>query len=141
MLSYLMGQSISTCKGHDMTFDPSKPVKTREGLKARILCVDRANGGDMPVIALITKADDTEHLYKCTLCGACYNSNLALSDPHTLVNIPEKGYINIWVLNSKIVCSSKGFKTAAEARKGPEGPIPCGVKYLHIALEVDMPND
>lgn len=37
-------------------FDPTKPVQTRNGRKARILCTDRKN--TYPIVALITFEDE-----------------------------------------------------------------------------------
>jgi len=67
------------------TFDPTKPVQTRDGNKARIICSDRLAG--QSVVALI------EH------CGSeiiawFYANGRSNSDnidrPGDLVNVPEK---------------------------------------------------
>lgn len=39
-----------------MAFDPIKPVQTRDGRKARIICTDAK--GSFPIIALVTSLDD-----------------------------------------------------------------------------------
>jgi len=67
-----------------MKFDPTKPVQTRSGIKARIICTDRAC--PKPIVALIP-IGDSEGIY-------VYNSNGYIGYPDTqdhldLVNIPQ----------------------------------------------------
>ena len=43
-------------------FDPTKPVQTRDGREARIICTDVERKGDWPIVALI-KTSDGERPY------------------------------------------------------------------------------
>ena len=77
-------------KGGTMNLDITKPVQTRGGLPARIVCTDRRSF--LPVMALVLDACGTESLvsltkdFKCTVCSA--------SD---LINVPEKRTLDFWV--------------------------------------------
>jgi hypothetical protein len=69
-----------------MSFDPTKPVQTRDGCKARIICTDVI--GKYPIIALITNKDgiyETSHSF--TAEGKIY---LNETHPFDLVNIPKR---------------------------------------------------
>lgn len=76
-------------------FDPSKPVKTRDGRKARIVCTDRT--GPFPIVALVMRMDrDHEENMSFSLDGRLANARNPC--PSDLVNIPEKrkGWANIY---------------------------------------------
>lgn len=65
-------------------FDVTKPVQTRDGRKARIICTDHT--GDTPIITLVTNSQDVELVYYHNLDGIClYNSSRL-----NLINIPER---------------------------------------------------
>jgi len=96
-----------------MTFDPTKPVQTRDGNKARIICSDRLAG--QSVVALI------EH------CGSeiiawFYANGRSNSDnidrPGDLVNVPEKHvrWVNFYHLYDGGVHTT--YKSRKEADKG-----------------------
>lgn len=68
-------------------FDPTKPVQTRDGRKARIICTDAK--GEYPIVALITYEDGEEEP------GMFYSNGAFISGQHTLpsrdlVNIPQE---------------------------------------------------
>lgn len=65
------------------TFDPTKPVQTRGGRKARIICTDRE--GEWPIIALV-ESSDGEDVRTFDREGRWFVSANSLGD---LVNIPE----------------------------------------------------
>jgi hypothetical protein len=78
-----------------MTFDPTKPVQTRDGRKARIICSDRKTNSDFSIVVLITHEDDTER-------AATRRANGSL-DPNIesnfdIINIPVErvGYVNYY---------------------------------------------
>ena len=75
-----------------MTFDPTKPVQTRDGRKARIVS-DRLSGGAHKFIAIITHENGCENGYTYDEGGYYY----CLSNPCglDLVNVPEKR--EMWV--------------------------------------------
>jgi len=123
-----------------MTFDPDKPVMTREGFPARILCTDRDHNGG-PIVALVRNNAGRETVR----CYSAEGSYFAIPNSRgfDLINTPEKGYVNIWVERdggkTQVNCSNTIRRTAEEAEKlaafFPEE------KYLYIALEVELPND
>ena len=80
-----------------------KPVCTRDGRKARIICFD-SNGG-RPIVALVTECDDEEEIpykYHCDGSYNCqsipsYNCQSIPSD-YDLMMLSEKreGYVNLY---------------------------------------------
>jgi hypothetical protein len=78
-----------------MTFDPTKPVQTRDGRKARIICTDMVDER-YPIVALITEETDREFPVSFTADGRILDS--AREHDNDLVNIPEKreGWINVY---------------------------------------------
>ena len=74
-------------------FDPTKPVQTRDGRAARIICTDRA-GNDDTIVALITSLHGTESIIQCKLGGKVYFTS---DSPADLINIPTKRKIKYWV--------------------------------------------
>ena len=72
-----------------------KPVCTRDGRKARIICFDY-NGG-RPIVALVTECDDEEEIPYKYHCDGSYNCQSIPSDKD-LMMLPEKkeGWVNIY---------------------------------------------
>jgi len=74
--------------------DLNKPVQTRDGRKARIICTDMKRS-DYPIVAL-TDRGDYEVCDLFTIDGTCSLS----AEPHknNLINVPEKHtvYINMY---------------------------------------------
>lgn len=67
-------------------FDPTKPVQTTNGWKARIICVDRNKR--LPIVALVTDpTTGEEELYAYAASGKYSHYN---SSHLTLVNVPER---------------------------------------------------
>jgi hypothetical protein len=74
-------------------FDPSKPVQTREGSPARIICTDRKfksldNYKDWPILALFGNGPNE-------IVGAFMRDGRMFStrdDPRDLVNVPDIRY-------------------------------------------------
>lgn len=70
-------------------FNPEKPVETRGGRKARIICIDR-NAGKIqkPIVALIQHLKDNyEEIQYFCLDGRIYPDR---DDAYDLINIPTK---------------------------------------------------
>jgi hypothetical protein len=67
-------------------FDPTKPVQTRDGRKARIICTDRENV-EYPIVALIASAGGEEIAATFTDDGRFYYAGR--EDDDDLVNVPE----------------------------------------------------
>ena len=93
-----------------MTFDPTKPVQTRDGRKARILCTD-IKGWNKPIVAAISRRDGSEFITNHNLNGQLAATEESLTD---LVNIPETLWVNVY---DDCVCDPP-YKTREEADKG-----------------------
>lgn len=94
-----------------------KPVCTRDGRKARIICFD-AGVGEYPVLALVESIENpgSESLYCYSHEGKYRKSSIGELD---LVMSLEKheGWINIYPgANGKVACSNP-YKTKEEALK------------------------
>jgi len=66
-------------------FDPSKPVQTRDGRKARILCTDKV--GHHPIVALVMSSYSSEENTFYYDEEGCISE---VPNPLDLVNIPER---------------------------------------------------
>jgi len=105
-----------------MTFDPTKPVQTRDGRPARVICAD-ARGG-WPIIALIGVSEGCEETSRHLEDGA-YN-RAAPQSRRDLINVPEKRTLDIWVdINSFVTCTKCGLKYCAAAH------VPAQCHYCH----------
>lgn len=70
-------------------FDPTKPVQTRSGKPARILCTDRKYwDGTRPLVALVSGGDGEEQLGTYPASGRFLDGGS--DDPDDLVNVPEQ---------------------------------------------------
>jgi hypothetical protein len=84
-----------------MSFDPTKPVQTKSGKKARIICTDR-NLKNYPIVALISEHNDTVESF------AYYNAKgeHLLNSNEDLINIPKRhvhaDLIIAWANGAKI---------------------------------------
>jgi hypothetical protein len=99
-------------------FDVTKPVQTRDGRKARIICTDRAfvsaNGESWPIIALISNGDGKEHAYYYRNDGG----GLVRDAAYSLVNIPEikKQYRLVSFTGIASVWTADNLESAQEMR-------------------------
>lgn len=67
--------------------DLTRPVQTRDGKKARVICSDRKNSADYPVVALI---EEDEELINCyTRDGKFFHGVNVVQHGLDLVNVPE----------------------------------------------------
>lgn len=95
------------------TFDPTKPVQTRDGRKARIICTDAK--GNYPIIYLTNSDGDNELARHATKDGINFHSS-----KYDLINIPTKVERWINVYPSTHACSRQAAilfdtKRAADA--------------------------
>ena len=106
-------------------FDPTKPVQTRDGQPARIICTDRK--GAYPIVALIS------YTYGEDCCGYGRDGRFADGNQchRDLINIPEKieGWVNVYSALSNLNVPALGrwlhpTKAAADAECGA-GRIAC----------------
>ena len=74
-----------------------KPVCTRDGRKARIICFDSKNDPQRPIVALV-EHNDNELLYEYTIEGKDRFSHISTTGTSDLMMLPEKkeGYVNIY---------------------------------------------
>lgn len=97
------------------TFDPTKPVETRDGREARIISTNGLCG--RPIIAVVETQGmkPREGVFSFTTSGMSVDPG----GPLDLINVVEKYYINIWKskCDNKIYCSWSLFNsiTTAEA--------------------------
>jgi hypothetical protein len=76
-------------------FDPTKPVQTRDGRKARIICTNVL--GNFPILALIEYIGHNNTLLEI---AHSYHSDGKVgyddADGGDLVNIPQKRWVNLY---------------------------------------------
>ena len=91
-----------------------KPVCTRDGRPARIICWDRKND-IFPIMALI-EYDDKELPYSYTINGK-YRKEKDLDDSFDLMMVTEKkeGWVNIYRECGETYCSTGIYETPTEA--------------------------
>lgn len=85
-----------------MKFDPTKPVQTRNGRKARIICTDlKSLFNEYPIIAAVELGDGTESPFEYTIEGSIYKGNSSSLD---LINAPieHEGWVNIYANDSPV---------------------------------------
>lgn len=76
-----------------LKFDPTKPVQTRDGRAARIICTDRKVDG-YPILALVTQGNGSEDVLSYRTDGGFFGSKG--SHPVDLINIPQKVWVNLY---------------------------------------------
>lgn len=88
-----------------------KPVCTRDGRKARIVCFDKAD--ERPIVALISD-NGSEFVYEYLINGKCYKNK---DDSNDLMMLPEKkeGWVNIDKGGSGKIAVSSPYSTKEEA--------------------------
>lgn len=94
-----------------------KPVCTRDGKKARIICFDaKSYKRGEEIIALVTKPDGSEYVEYYTQYGRFSDSK---EDRNDLMMLPEKktGWINIYPYQceDKVAMIGYAYKTQKEA--------------------------
>jgi len=111
-----------------MTFDPAKPVQTRDGLPARIICINAR--GDLPLIALVKFPNGSEEVRWFAEDGS-YNS----ADPQSrrdLINVPEKRTLDLWLNINSYGNIIVGFTSVDQANRNA---APDRVSCVHIMHE------
>lgn len=122
-------------------FDPTKPIQTRAGRAARIICADRRDPDGRTIVACFTL--DVSPLgpeyVGVYLPDGRKNVGAGYSDLD-LVNIPERGYIVVWeTRDGKLFVCCDVFRTIeardAYIREIRARPNPLTVHSIHeIAL-------
>lgn len=97
-----------------------KPVCTRDGRKARIICFDAKTLGDYPIIALVENADNSiyEAAYYFSDKGEYLRGNIRNID--LVIPLEEhEGWVNIY-RNAGIVSARCIYNTREEAMESAE---------------------
>lgn len=91
-------------------FDPTKPVQTRDGRKARIICTDMQS--DHPIVALIKAELCPERMQIYFRDGLCFAHRESADD---LINIPERKsqWFNVYHSAQWYYSSKNGAQEAA----------------------------
>lgn len=107
-----------------MKFDSSKPVKTKDGAKARIVCVNQKREG-YPILALVEDSKGREWPFSYTSKGEC--EQMFNRDTTDLVNIPvtQGGWLNIYPHKG---LGAKLYDTKEQALAGACGD--CATVYV-----------
>ena len=91
-------ESEPTLKEFDLeAAKAGKPVCTRDGRKARIICFDSKNDPQRPIVALV-EHNDNELLYEYTIGGKERFSHISTTGTSDLMMLPEKkeGWVNVY---------------------------------------------
>lgn len=94
-----------------MTLDPTKPVQTRDGRKARIL--ETAMKGDRPIVGIVTDHDGVEHVSTWPTDGRFFPAVEKSRDD--IVNAPEtlKTWHVSWKSGDAVYCFAYTFEADA----------------------------
>ncbi len=114
-----------------MPLDLTKPVQTRSGKPARILCIDAK--GAFPVIALVD--DGPAELPMLLNCDGRYHP-AADNNPNDLINLPERRtvWLNVYPRDSTQIHVIGGYCSKEEAKAGASyNCIAC------VPIEIELP--
>lgn len=104
-----------------MTFDPTKPVQTRDGRPVRILCTDLKEEG-YPIAAAVQGWDGSERLESFTTDGRLISGG-GRYPKLDLVNVPDHGSFWINVFGDGVLGSPWDNRADADRRKGERGSL------------------
>lgn len=76
-------------------FDPIKPVQTRDGRQARIICLDY--NGHQPIIALVQDGPGGRDLLHYFSANGQFYTESERQDRFDLVNVPEEHTREVWI--------------------------------------------
>lgn len=114
-----------------------KPVCTRDGRKARIICFDSKQDSQRPIIALITD-NNRELLYEYTIDGKDDFAHRNYTGTSDLMMLPEKkeGWVNVYNSLGVITFSHNPYDTKEEALAS-EMKAPILNKYYVDTVKVE----
>jgi len=112
-----------------MKFDPTKPVQTRGGRTARIICTD-ARGG-WPIIALVESSEGREETSRNGEDGAYSNHPDHPQSHHDLVNVPEKRTLDLWINVNADSRTVVGYSSVWRANIDAQGDRVSCVHVIH----------
>lgn len=120
-----------------MKFDPTKPVQTRGGIPARILCHNlRGAAGGETIIALLSDTNTGQEWVRHYFSDGRYEKSKHMSS-EDLVNIPEQtrisGWLNVYNLAGRLSFSS--LHLTEEAAKNARASRAIGTIWLDVMME------
>lgn len=95
-----------------------KPVCTRDGRKARIICWDKK--GNYPIVALIQDNENSEHIEYYTENGIFSNGGNEKNRDLMMFTRKKEGWVNVYKsynVGKKIPCMASIYPTKEEAKK------------------------
>lgn len=110
-----------------MKLDPTRPVQTRDGRKARIVS-DKIGIHPLKYIAVVTNEDGKEYAMPFSYEGRVYNDAKSIGD---LVNVPEKREMWVNVYEGEPCVFSYASRNYADMNSHPNR-IAC----VHVEYEV-----
>ena len=98
-----------------MTFDPTKPVQTRDGRAARIICSDARLSWGAPLVALVQAPGRSGELIE--FYDAEGRAKTTIDGSNDLINAPEKGtrWVGVWRRENGSILISDDGATKADA--------------------------
>jgi len=115
-------------------FDPTKPVKTRDGRKARIICTDR-NDKDYPIVALVDDSDYEEIKSYSSEGAYLHTMDESASD---LINMLNTKYLNVYLHSTDKSSISVLFDDINQARSNAINARANGTNVLLEAHPVEV---
>lgn len=101
--------------------NPSRKVITRDGHNVRIVCTDRKNHDNFPIVALVETDEDYENVRSYKIDGK-WSIN-GLENSLDLFFAPEKheGWINVYKWGDDYRCTGDVFSSKEKALKSVTG--------------------
>lgn len=93
--------------------DVTRPVVTRSGRAARIICANRKGANLYPIVALVT-VDGDEEIEAFTASGECLAGQTDELG-RDLVNVPRTGWVNLYQTPTGAHTGFKVFDSKTEA--------------------------
>lgn len=112
-------------------FDPTKPVQTRDGRPARIICTDRKHSRDV-IVALVTTDTGEERIYDFSEAGFFLSYQESGVD---LVNIPARRHEYVNCYANAEPCFHSSWETA---RQGATNSDRVYIGTVEIVCEDDV---
>lgn len=95
-------------------FDPTKPVQTRDGRAARILCTDRESNGAGSIVALVRIRKGAERVHTYYAAGHLWEDGREADGD--LVNIPARVSTFYNTYNDAYPCAHPTLMSAQQGR-------------------------
>ena len=111
-----------------------KPVCTRDGKKARILCFDYKSN-QFKIVAAISLDENTEYIETFTIDGKRDKSSDISELDLVMVSEKKNGWINVYHdrdYNNKVFVTSTPYSTKEEAIKASEDVLSSNLNFAYI---------